>query len=292
VGSNEAEMFYMLVPNPSPRPGERFFSKEEVSRNTRAVLTHEFQHLINDSRRLHINKALIWEETWLNEGISHIAEELMFYRRSGLTPRSNLNETVFQTSVLARDQFLFFQLDNLSRLARFLQDPDNSSLMGTDVLATRGSAWLFLRYAADRRGGDEGTLWRTLARDSKVSGLANLELALGTDPQPWIGDFLTALYLDDAGFSSTEARFTFPSWNFRRLYVSAGSLWPSGGSYPTYPLRVYRTDQPADRTVSLQGGSATYFRAGVNTGPIGAIRFTVGNLPPPSRLKVVVTRTR
>jgi hypothetical protein len=26
-GSNEAEMFYMLVPNPSPRPGERFFSR-------------------------------------------------------------------------------------------------------------------------------------------------------------------------------------------------------------------------------------------------------------------------
>jgi hypothetical protein len=290
-GSNVGEMFYMLVPNPNPKAGERQFTAAFVNRNTKTVLTHEFQHLINDSRRLHVNRAPIWEETWMNEGLSHIAEELMFYRESGLSPRSNLNETTFPRGSVANDQFSLFQFDNLSRLEYYLREPEAGSLMGTDVLATRGVAWLFLRYAADRRGGDEAAFWRALVRDTKVSGLLNLELALGQDPREWIGDQLTAIYLDDTGFAN-DPKYSMPSWNLRRLYPAVSNLWPGRGFYPTYPLKVIQTAVPADRTISVQGATAAYFRAGVNSGQRGAIRFTVGTLPPPERMRVVVTRTR
>ncbi|MDQ3523080.1 MAG: Ig-like domain-containing protein, partial [Gemmatimonadota bacterium] len=41
-GSNEAEMFYMRV----PEPGRQNFEKEDVQRGTIATIGHEFQHLI------------------------------------------------------------------------------------------------------------------------------------------------------------------------------------------------------------------------------------------------------
>src|SRR5690606_23646136 len=83
AGSNEGEMFYMLVPDPNGEVNGNRRATDFVLERTYSVLAHEFQHLINDSRRLYVNKALVWEDSWLNEGLSHIAEELAFYAASG-----------------------------------------------------------------------------------------------------------------------------------------------------------------------------------------------------------------
>ena len=65
-------------------------SMADVRQSTGGVRGHEFQHLISASRRLYVNDASEFEETWLNEGLSHIAEELLFYSASGLAPRQNI----------------------------------------------------------------------------------------------------------------------------------------------------------------------------------------------------------
>lgn len=289
AGSNVAEMFYMLVPDPTGEVQGRRFSRAFVERNTRSVLVHEFQHLVNDSRRLHVNSAPVWEETWLNEGLSHIAEELMFYRLSGLQPRRNLGPDSF-TSSQARQAFEIFQLANVERLSSFLRAPETSSLMGADVLATRGAAWHFLRYAADQKNA-ESEFWRALVKDTRTSGLANLEQALGEDPAPWVRDWAAAVYLDDSG-QDVAPRFRFPSWNFRLLYPAAKKLWYSL-YYDAYPLRVMRLGEEAGgQELQLAGGSPAYFRTGVAAGEAGAVRITVGDLPAPSRLRVVLTRVR
>ena len=46
-----------------------------------------------------------FEETWLNEGLSHIAEELLFYRESKLAPRSNLNLSALQAGAQTVNAF-------------------------------------------------------------------------------------------------------------------------------------------------------------------------------------------
>jgi hypothetical protein len=292
AGSNAGEMFYMLVPNPSPRPGERAFSKDFVSRGARTVLVHEFQHLINDSRRLHINRSPVWEESWLNEGLSHIAEELMFYRDSGLNPGGNLGPSAF-TNAQARESFRLFQIDNMDRYRLFLAGPEYSSLMGSDDLTTRGGAWAFLRYAADRRGGSETTLWRSLVHEARTAGLGNLRQALGVEPMEWIRDWTAAVYLDDTTLD-TDERFSIRSWNFRALFPVAGTLW-SGIPNSPYPLKVSQLfGFPI--ALPLQGGAAGCLRAAVSPGAVGTIRVVVGNgqslLPAPSRLKVLVVRTK
>ncbi|HUE96069.1 MAG TPA: Ig-like domain-containing protein [Longimicrobiaceae bacterium] len=296
-GSNVAEMFYMLVPDPNGEvqvrtaagnlvPGTTF-NRERVARTTRSVLVHEFQHLVNDSRRLHVNRAPVWEETWLNEGLSHVAEELMFYRAAGLRPELNLGPSHFADE-RARSAFGLFQLDNLERLAGFLQNPQTNSLMGPDVLATRGAAWHFLRYAADRRP-DEAALWRALVTDTKTAGLDNLRHALGEDPRLWIRDWGGAVYLDDTGFDE-QGRYGVASWNLRALYPAVRWLWPPRYFGDTYPLAVRRLGTKEE--ITLSGAGAAYFRAGVAAGGKGAVRVTVGDLPAPSRLKVIVTRVK
>jgi hypothetical protein len=91
LGSNDGELFYMLAPDPSGTVNGNARTRDYVLRTSVAVLAHEFQHLINASRRLYVlNSSTFNEEVWLNEGLSHAAEELVFFRATRLAPRSRI----------------------------------------------------------------------------------------------------------------------------------------------------------------------------------------------------------
>ena len=112
-GSNVSEIMYLLVPDAST-------SKTFVLKNTVGTVAHEFQHMINAGRRLYVNtSAAPTEERWLNEGLSHVAEELMFYRVSGLKPRQNLGAEIFTPPDTL--PFRQYQFNNFSRLNAYLQ---------------------------------------------------------------------------------------------------------------------------------------------------------------------------
>src|SRR5665213_1864566 len=98
AGSNEGEMFYMPVPDPGSTINGNYTSKATLSKNVLSTLVHEFQHLINAGRRIYVNGASSFEEVWLNEGLSHIAEELLYYRISGNTPKSNIGLALVQST--------------------------------------------------------------------------------------------------------------------------------------------------------------------------------------------------
>jgi len=53
--SNEGEMFYMMVPDPSGTVNGNQFRLGFVDTLTTGVLAHEFQHLINAGRRMYVN---------------------------------------------------------------------------------------------------------------------------------------------------------------------------------------------------------------------------------------------
>ncbi|HEV7993961.1 MAG TPA: hypothetical protein VGP25_19185, partial [Gemmatimonadaceae bacterium] len=97
--SNEGEMFYMLVPDPAGAVNGNKHSLGFVDSLTTNVLSHEFQHLINASRRLDTtSKALAFEDRWLDEGLAHMAEELLYYRESGMQPRQNLDDAAIRVN--------------------------------------------------------------------------------------------------------------------------------------------------------------------------------------------------
>lgn len=255
AGSNFAEMFYLRVPDPS----KTGFSKAQVQRDAVGTLAHEFQHLINQGRRLYRNQgAEPFEDPWLNEGLSHVAEELLFYQESGLGPRENIDLERLRSSG-SIDAFNSYGASNFGRLITYLRNPDAASLIGKDELPTRGAAWAFLRYAADRKGGSEQRLWFDLV-NSKTTGVANLNGALGTKGVDWMRDWTVSVYTDDA-VSATDAAFAQPSWNFRSIVPAFNS------TNGLFPLKTVPLQDGSTVPLALRAGGAAFLRFGV--APLG-----------------------
>jgi hypothetical protein len=282
--SNYAEMFYMLVPDPTGAVNGTVFSRDLVLQTSLGTIGHEFQHLINASRRLYEIGTTNWsEQTWLNEAMSHVAEEVLFYRASGLAPRQNLRGVEIQGSVRLFNAYRTYMDQNMRRYSSYLEDPENQSpydSTDTDAndLATRGAGWAFLRYAADRRNGDDGVLWRALI-DGSTTGFANLQQALGTDPRPWVRDWTVANFTDDA-VAGVDARFTQPSWRYRSFFGE-------------YPLRTRRMPGPGVETAALKAGSGAFVRFAVLPATVATISGrTPASQPLPSSVYLTIVRTR
>jgi hypothetical protein len=297
AGSNVAEMFYMLVPDPQGKINGNVRRAGFVDTLTTGVLAHEFQHLINASRRLFVNTAGrdVDELTWLNEGLSHVAEELLYYRESGKQPRQNLSGDDVYTN--SRSTYPFFKADaasNFSRLTSYLSSPGgNSPVIDNDDLATRGAAWSFLRYAADQVGGSEAAIWARFD-NSTTSGFASLQYALGQDPLPLLRTWALANYLDDLGVG-TDTHFQHLSWNFRSVYGTVFGSYDTTGTIFTpsgYPLSITRLADNATASVSVRGGSASYYRFAVGAGRDATLTFSSGGQAPGAALQFNVVRTK
>ncbi|MBD0319409.1 MAG: hypothetical protein ICV87_03685, partial [Gemmatimonadetes bacterium] len=274
ASSNEREMFYLLAPDPSGSINGNARSKTYVRNSTFGTLAHEFQHLVNASRRLYTNGADDFEVTWLDEGLAHIAEELAFYQASGLTPRRNIaTTTAFFPTNDSREALERYQSPNLGRLYEYYQDPDgNSPIQGTptqpdDDVATRGAAWQFLRYAADQKGGNERDLWFALA-NSKTTGIANVTAVFGGDPLATFQNWGVAIYTDDT-VPGVAPAYTHPSWNFRQIF--------SNGI--TFPLEVVALTSGVNRRIDLAATGNAYLRAGVAPGVRAEVRTSGVGLP-------------
>jgi hypothetical protein len=289
--SNQAEMLYLMVPDPNGEVNGNTRSKSFVQQLMLSAIIHESQHLINAGRRLYVQMlgGATWnEEVWLNEGLSHAAEELLFYRASGLAPGGNLSPTALQAAgPSAVTAFNRHQANNLLRFHDHLATPPNSSPFNTvDNLATRGASWSFLRYAADRRGGSQSAFFFPLV-NSSTRGLDNLEEVLGgeTTVYQWLSDWAVAAYADDR-VAGSEARHTDRSWNHPAMHAT---LSQAGAPYPIQ-TRALVAGSP--RTQQLVRGGAAYFRFSVAAGEAGEVEATSNGTTPPATLRVTLLRTR
>lgn len=284
AGSNAAEIFYMMVPDPERAPSEPAFETDFVRRSTLGTVGHEYQHLINAGRRIYLTGATSLEEVWLNEGLSHVAEEVLYYAASGLGPRRNLGLEDITASTRALDAFRAFGIANFGRFLSYLEDPSEESLMGEDNLPTRGAAWAFLRYAADRDPRPDPELFRALV-DGPATGVRNLNAALGEDAIDWMQDWTVSVYTDDAPGLEVEPIFEQPSWNFR-------SIMPALAGTDDYPLAVITPAPGAATEAELLPGGAAFVRFGIRGGGRAFLATTSSGAVPPERLRVSIVRIR
>lgn len=251
--SNEAEMFYMLVPDPQGVVNNNVRRKEDVRRGTVNTLVHELQHLVNASRRLFVNNAPGFEETWLDEGLSHIVEELAFYRESGLAPRQNLTIDDLRASQQRLDAANRHAVQNLARISLYLENPAAHTPFDVDDgLETRGAAWQFLRFVADQPGRNAEAFFRALG-NAQSAGIDNLGAALGEPASALFRNWAVGKHLDDF-LPGVPDRFRHRSWNFRSVLPALGR------NEGRYPLAVTTLPDGAERTVSVRAGSAAHFR--------------------------------
>jgi hypothetical protein len=277
--SNVAEIFYLLAPDPTGAVNGNVRSREFVLRSTLGTVAHEFQHLINAARRLYVNNAPRFEEVWLNEGLSHIAEELQFYAITPLEPRQNIDEARLRSSPQIIQAFNTYQISNFGRYRRYLENPDEESLLGVDNLPTRGASWAFLRYTADQEPGPDETFFFRLVNNT-TTGVQNLSAVLGANAIDFMQTWTVSVFTDDA-VPGVAPRFQQPSWNFRSIIPLL-----SQGRFPleVIPLSGMQT------SLTLKGGGAAFLRFGIAPGQRAAITVLSGGAIPPGRLRVSVVR--
>lgn len=273
--SNVGEMFYVMVADPS-RGG--VFTKANVATEVYGTLAHEYQHLINASRRIYVNtSAADLEETWLDEGLAHTAEELLFFRVSGLQPRQNLAASTIQQSAAYVNAFNNYEVSNFGRYQEYLKTPSAYSPdADNDSLATRGATRAFLRYAADRRGTSDGDTWFQLV-NSTTTGIANLTNVFGSGLINEFRDWGTSVLTDD--LTGVAATYQQPSWNYRSIYAALASS-------SVFPLSTVSLTTP--RTVSLVRGANAYLRFAVAAGGVPSVQWTGA----PSTVQFTIVRTK
>ena len=227
--ANGGEVFYGFVSDSLGRFGCAH-PPAEFSRAIRTAFVHELQHVINYQQHV-FRRAGREEEVWLNEGLSHMAEELaskLYERRYPPPAGRGTPEQIFPDS---SQNFITF---NLINAYLFLRQPFVNSLTHFNeggTLEERGAAWLFLRWLADQYGED---ILRRLVQ-TPLSGKANVADRTGEPFARLEGDFALATYVDSLpGFprSAVPPRWRYTTRNlrvlFQRLHVTS--------AFPPFPI--------------------------------------------------------
>jgi hypothetical protein len=225
-GSNEAEVFYGLVPDPNN--SSCTIDKAEANSRLPATFIHEFQHMISFNQHVLIRNGSA-EDTWLNEGLSHFAEEL----GGRLVPDQ-------ECPVTSSCEVEFLASGDVLNAFEYLASPEDFFLIepgnSTGKLEERGANWLFVRWLADHFATDTilGTeLTRALVATNQT-GSTNVSARTGVDFSTLVGEWQLTNYLDDLpGFPTSDPRLRYKSWNFRA--VAAANAEP-------YPLQPDSTD--------------------------------------------------
>jgi hypothetical protein len=218
-GSNNGEVFYGLVPDPN-NPSCRVEVAEANSRLP-ATFIHEFQHMISFNQHVLLRQGAA-EDTWLNEGLSHFAEEL----GGRLVPDQ-------ECPVTGSCAVEFLDTGDILNAFDYLASPEDFFLIepgnSTGELEERGADWLFVRWLADHFDGSTvlGTqLTRQLLETSQV-GSVNVSARTGVDFSTLVGEWQLANYLDNLpDFAATSDRLSYTSWNFREVAQARGSSFP------------------------------------------------------------------
>ncbi len=252
--SNQAEMFYGIVPDPAGTVTCNH-SVDRVRRIVPITFTHELQHLINFYQHT-ILRAGQTELTWLNEAMSHVAEEL-----GGFHFRSKGDSVRFSS----------FVTGNLFNAFQFLSAPQAHMPLfneGTGTLAERGAGWLFLRWVVDQFGAS------TLRRlsETKLVGEANIANAVGEPLQSLLSDWFLANYVSNLPDLTTSSRLQYSTWDFRDVYQSLNNQAPEQFDRPFPILPQNFTGGSFDLSGFLQAGSGDYVRV---TLPGNVAGFTV-----------------
>jgi hypothetical protein len=264
--SNGGEVFYSLVPDPNNATCS--VSVEFARRFLEPTFIHEFQHMISFNQHVLVRGGDA-EATWLNEGLSHFAEEL---------GARKLPEAPGEP---AGTRFSQFAIGDVTNAYDYLSNEEDNFLIepvgSLGRLPERGANWLFVRWLVDHYDTDSSGANITKALlSTSATGSANVEAVTGAPFATLVTQWQMANYLDDlAGFSDPTGQLSYKSWRFRTTFDSLHEQDP--GDFPLgYPLNPDTvTVAPFAGTGTLRGGSARHLLVEVPaSGQAEEIRLT------------------
>ncbi len=274
-GSNRREVFYAFAPVLS-RGNCPPVSRSQALRALPPVLIHELQHMISFNQ--HVLRRNGNEETlWLNEGLSHYAEELGFrVIPDGRCPNS-------------ASCFSEFMAGNLFNGYQYLQDPPVTHLIAPTrpggPLAERGATWLFVSWLSDHFAADtlRGTQITRALVQTNATGAQNVQAGTGVPFATLLGQWHLANYVENLPGFPQQGRLRYRSFDLRDIY---GRNSPQVFERP-YPLVPPMTSGTINRTTTLSGGSAAHLLVTVPAG-VGGITVRVNGASDVTRVPAVL----
>ena len=265
--SNQAEIFYLLSPDPTGRFGN-VRTTASVRQATRGTVAHEFQHMINAGNRYQNPAVSHFESTWLDEGLAHFAEDAVGRVQRGFTDLQTLTyaDLLPCSPCSEANDFNAFFFQNLARLTDWMDKPDKFSPMSDladTSLATRGAAWAILRYAADNYSNGNPRAFTKKLAAGPDTGVKNFSAATGASIDTLVAGWLVSMYADHLGVSGLDAKYQYRSYNFRNVMppVAKSVL---GQTTATYPLAVRGIGSGSDNiSATNRSGTGTFYRLSV-----------------------------
>lgn len=236
--SNEMEVFYTFVPDPSGALGPTISQSFAITNILPGVLPHEYQHMISFNRHYFENGGSA-EVGWLNEGFSHLAEDIYGSDGSGYMTASGL--------------------ENPARVATYLSNISNVCFSCGTSLNQRGGSYLFLRYlyeqaeAGNLAGAVNGEDFIQRALDTNLRGADNVVWAAFGDGgneddfKDALGLFGLAVYLSG---TSEDPRLGFNGIDLRAIQEDNRGTVLSGPAIQTVNALPF--------TDTLTGNGLTY----------------------------------
>jgi hypothetical protein len=240
--SNRGEVFYALAPDPSGTV-TCTLSTDLVLRLVPVTFVHEFQHMISYYQHVLV-RAGDSEVLWLNEALSHLAEEL-----AGLRFEAQGNDVLFSR----------FALGDLFNAYIYLQNPGATFVLpgeGTGTLEERGASWLFLRWLVDQYG--DGITRRLV--ETTRTGSDNVSAVSGTPFNQLVSQWFLANYVSDLAGFTAPPRLRYSTWSFRETYQSLFEQLPSRFPDPFPVVPDVFNGGTFQASGMLRSGSGQYFR--------------------------------
>lgn len=239
---NNGEVFYGMVPDPNGTV-TCSYSVAFTKRILPTTFIHEFQHMISFNQHVLVRNSFT-EVLWLNEGLSHLAEELAGLHYDSLDVDSTATR---------------FLIGNLYDAYIYLREPHLHALVTEEppgTLEERGAMWLFTRFIVDQ-GGTNAT--RRLVQTA-LTGEANVEAALGASFENLLARWAMAVWVTDLpGFTAAPTR-RYSFWRLRTTFASLNSQDPQ--DFPlAFPLTPPSGEgSQAAVSVTVKAGSGAYLR--------------------------------
>jgi hypothetical protein len=256
---NNGEVFYAMVPDPNGTvscPHAATLVRQLIA----PTFIHEFQHMISFNQHVLVRRGPI-ESLWLNEAMSHLAEEL-----------GGRHYDSVPVDTATASPFMF---GNLYNAYLYLLNPAANAVIttsGTDGLEQRGGQWLFLRYLVDQYG---AATTRRLEQTA-LTGDANVVAAAGnTSFARLLGCWALALYVSDLPAFTPASDLAYTHWRFRSTYDSlhARDAITFIRDFPLEPAGAFNGSFALSGTIS--SGSASYLDLALSAGePSFTVTFT------------------
>ena len=261
---NNGEIFYSIVPDAAGTLSCTH-SVTAVTQLVPVTFVHEFQHMISFNQHVLVRGNLP-EDLWLNEGLSHYAEE-------------NGGRTFLRSSPPDTATFCNYVFGDLYNAGQYFTAPQSHFLVdtaGIGGLANRGAYWLFLRYLVDQVGATLGSADSVTRRldMTALTGAPNVSHAAGGTSFPTIlVRWALANYVSDLPGFAAPPELQYTTWKFRTDYQTMRTACGTTSLPSQFPLAPAVVDaSSAQVSGMLHAGSASYYRMQHGA---GASKFTL-----------------